>query len=115
MQEVPPPDAQQRRDGAVASALPRFLWLYGAMFAAFGVASPFLPGLLVQKGLSPTALGDLLAAGTAVRLLAGFVFEVVSTAAGVGVPGAWIARHADLAPIAAAMACCAGLLEVLAA
>jgi PPP family 3-phenylpropionic acid transporter len=51
--------------------LPRFLILYGAMFAAFGVASPFLPGLLVQDGLSPGALGVVLAGGTAIRLVAG--------------------------------------------
>ena len=42
--------------------LPRFLLLYGAMFAAFGVASPFLPGLLRQDGISPGWLGVVLAA-----------------------------------------------------
>ena len=52
-------------------ALPRFIVLYGALFAAFGVASPFLPGLLQQDGLKPGALGIVLAAGTAIRLLAG--------------------------------------------
>ncbi len=41
------------------------------LFAAFGVASPFLPGLLLQDGLSPGAIGVVLAAGTAIRLLAG--------------------------------------------
>ncbi len=30
------------------SVLARFLAFYGALFAAFGVASPFLPGLLVM-------------------------------------------------------------------
>ena len=61
------------RSGAVqtSSPLPRFLVLYGAVFAAFGVASPFLPGLLAQDGLSPGALGIVLASGTAIRLLAG--------------------------------------------
>jgi hypothetical protein len=29
----------------------RFLLLYGAMFAGFGVASPFLPALLRERGL----------------------------------------------------------------
>jgi PPP family 3-phenylpropionic acid transporter len=53
------------------SALPRFLMLYGAMFAAFGVASPFLPGLLKQDGLLPWELGLVLASGTAIRLVAG--------------------------------------------
>ena len=51
--------------------LPRFLALYGGLFAAFGVASPFLPGLLRQDGLGPGQLGIVLAGGTAVRLLAG--------------------------------------------
>lgn len=53
------------------SPLPRFLALYGALFAAFGVASPFMPALLLQDGLSPGALGVVLAGGTAIRLLAG--------------------------------------------
>ncbi len=51
--------------------LPRFVALYGALFAAFGVASPFMPALLLQDGLGPAALGVVLAGGTAVRLLAG--------------------------------------------
>jgi PPP family 3-phenylpropionic acid transporter len=45
--------------------------LYGGLFAAFGVASPFLPALLVQDGLTPSALGIVLAGGTGIRLLAG--------------------------------------------
>ncbi len=45
--------------------------LYTALFAAFGVASPFLPGLMQEHGLSAGQLGVVLAAGTAVRLLAG--------------------------------------------
>ena len=54
-----------------ALLLPRFLALYAVLFGAFGVASPFLPGLLQQDGLHPGALGIVLAAGTAVRILAG--------------------------------------------
>ena len=53
------------------STLPRFLALYGALFCAFGVASPFLPGLLLQNGVQPGLLGVILAAGTATRLAAG--------------------------------------------
>jgi MFS transporter, PPP family, 3-phenylpropionic acid transporter len=49
----------------------RFLLLYGAMFAAFGVASPFLPALLHQRGLGPSEIGAVLAAGTAIRLVTG--------------------------------------------
>ena len=51
--------------------LGRFLAFYGALFSAFGVASPFLPGLLQQDGLRPGQLGVVLAAGTAVRLMSG--------------------------------------------
>ncbi len=54
-----------------ATALPRFLLLYGALFAAFGVASPFLPSLLAQRGLEPGDIGAVLGVGTAIRLAAG--------------------------------------------
>ena len=53
------------------SPLPRFLALYGSMFAAFGVVAPFLPGLLQQDGLTSGAIGVVLASGTAIRLLSG--------------------------------------------
>src|SRR3984893_4412120 len=49
----------------------RFLLLYCTMFAAFGVASPFLPALLHQRGLGPSEIGAVLAAGTAIRLITG--------------------------------------------
>jgi PPP family 3-phenylpropionic acid transporter len=52
-------------------SLDRFLLLYGALFAAFGVASPFLPALLHERGLGPSEIGAVLAAGTAVRLIIG--------------------------------------------
>jgi PPP family 3-phenylpropionic acid transporter len=39
------------------------------MYAAFGVASPFLPSFVSARGLSPEQLGLVLSAGTAVRLL----------------------------------------------
>lgn len=51
--------------------LPRFLGLYIALFAAFGVASPFFAAFLESRGLGPQAIGLVLAAGTAVRLVAG--------------------------------------------
>ena len=54
-----------------STPLQHFLALYGGLFAAFGVASPFLPGLLRQDGLTPAQLGIVLAGGTGVRLLAG--------------------------------------------
>jgi PPP family 3-phenylpropionic acid transporter len=52
-------------------ALPRFLALYAALFAAFGVASPFFAAFLAGRALRPEAIGLVLAAGTAVRLIAG--------------------------------------------
>ena len=53
------------------SPLPRFLALYAALFAAFGVASPFLPALLQQRGLGSNAIAIVLGLGSAVRLVAG--------------------------------------------
>ncbi len=53
------------------SALVRFTGLYGALFAGFGVASPFLPGLLAERGLSAGAIGLVLGLGAAIRLLSG--------------------------------------------
>ncbi len=52
-----------------STALTRFILLYAAMYAAFGVASPFLPGFINARGLPPEQLGLVLGAGTAVRLL----------------------------------------------
>ena len=51
--------------------LPRFVLLYAAVFSAFGVASPFFPAFLLSRGLDPAGVGLVLAAGTAVRILAG--------------------------------------------
>src|SRR5436305_9288342 len=54
-----------------SNALVRFLLLFAGLYAAFGAASPFLPGFLQARGLDPDAIGTLLAAATAVRLIAG--------------------------------------------
>lgn len=51
------------------TALPKFVALYAAMYAAYGVASPFLPAFLRERGLSPEEIGLALAAGTCVRLV----------------------------------------------
>jgi MFS transporter, PPP family, 3-phenylpropionic acid transporter len=51
------------------TTLTRFILLYAAMYAAFGVASPFLPAFISARGLSPEELALVLGAGTAVRLL----------------------------------------------
>jgi PPP family 3-phenylpropionic acid transporter len=45
--------------------------LFGALYAGFGVQSPYLPRLLQEHGLAAEALGTVLAAGTVIRLLAG--------------------------------------------
>ena len=57
-------------DSVRSTTLTRFILLYAAMYAAFGVASPFLPAFFSARGLSPEQLGVVLGAGTAVRLLA---------------------------------------------
>jgi MFS transporter, PPP family, 3-phenylpropionic acid transporter len=51
------------------TALPRFVVLYFAMYAAYGVASPFLPSFLGSRGLSAEEIGLALGLGTAVRLV----------------------------------------------
>src|SRR5919201_6520628 len=49
--------------------LPRFVLLYAAMYAAYGVASPFLPAFVNSRGIAPEQLGFVLAAGTIARLI----------------------------------------------
>jgi PPP family 3-phenylpropionic acid transporter len=51
--------------------LPSFAILYAALYAAFGVASPFWPQYFETRGLTPEQLGALLGLGTAIRLIAG--------------------------------------------
>jgi PPP family 3-phenylpropionic acid transporter len=52
-----------------STTLTKFILLYAAMYAAFGVASPFFPAFITERGLPPEQLGFVLGAGTAVRLL----------------------------------------------
>src|SRR2546421_2760544 len=63
------------------AALPKFIALYAAMYAAYGVASPFLPAFVSERGLSPEELGLALAMGTGMRLvsapLAGRIGDLV--------------------------------------
>ena len=51
------------------------------MYAAYGVASPFLPAFVNERGVPPEQLGLVLAAGTAIRLasapLAGRIGDVL--------------------------------------
>src|SRR5690348_10446207 len=52
------------------AALP-FLLLYAALYAGFGVQSPYLPAWLGSRGMGAEAIALMLAAGTAVRIAAG--------------------------------------------
>ena len=61
--------SDQHGNSSSTGALTKFIVLYVAMYAAFGVASPFLPAFLSARGLAPEQLGLALGAGTAVRLL----------------------------------------------
>jgi PPP family 3-phenylpropionic acid transporter len=56
---------------AIASPLPSFLAVYALLYAAFGVQSPFLPALLRERGLRADEISIVLAASTAMRVLAG--------------------------------------------
>jgi MFS transporter, PPP family, 3-phenylpropionic acid transporter len=51
------------------SILLRFLSLYGGLYGAFGITSPFLPLFLQSRGMGPEALGIVLGAATAVRMI----------------------------------------------
>jgi MFS transporter, PPP family, 3-phenylpropionic acid transporter len=62
------------------AALPRFILLYAALFGAFGFSSPFLPAFLASRGLQPEALGLVLGAGTALRLISGLIAGRVADA-----------------------------------
>ena len=65
------------------TALPRFVALYAAIYGAYGVASPFLPAFVRERGLSPEEIGLALAAGSCVRLvsapLAGRIADLVQS------------------------------------
>jgi len=49
----------------------RHALLYATQFFAFGVILPFLPAVLASRGLDPAEVAMVLAAGSAVRLVAG--------------------------------------------
>lgn len=54
-----------------ANALPGFLLLYGALYAAYGTESAYMPAFLRSHGLALEQIGLVLAAGTIVRIMAG--------------------------------------------
>ena len=69
-----PVSAPVSRDGhehSARRASPIRAPLFRAFFGAFGALSPFLPPFLAARGLAPEALGLVLGAGTAVRLVCG--------------------------------------------
>ena len=51
--------------------LAKFVVLYAALYAAFGVLSPFLPAYLQAHGLDAAQVGVVMGAATGIRLLAG--------------------------------------------
>ena len=82
----------ERRGG-----LARFLALYAALYGAYGVLSPVLPGFLAARGLTPGEIGLLLAAAGALRL-------------GIGpLAGAFADRHRAGRSVLAASLALAGL------
>jgi PPP family 3-phenylpropionic acid transporter len=52
-------------------SFPAFISLYGALYGAYGMESPFLPSFLGERGLTASEIGFALASGTLVRLAAG--------------------------------------------
>jgi MFS transporter, PPP family, 3-phenylpropionic acid transporter len=56
--------------GARSRLIP-FIVLYAALYASFGMVSPFLPVLLERRELHPNEIGLILALSTAIRLLSG--------------------------------------------
>src|ERR1700744_4883521 len=61
-------DVEPTRTG---NALPSFVLLYGALYAAYGTESAYLPAFLRRHGLALEQIGLVLAAGTIVRIVAG--------------------------------------------
>jgi PPP family 3-phenylpropionic acid transporter len=43
--------------------------LFALLYAAFGVASPFLPAFIQARGITPEGIGVMFAAGTVIRLI----------------------------------------------
>ena len=53
------------------SSLRGYLWLYAALYGAYGTESAYLPAFLQSHGLAVERVGLVLAAGTLIRLLSG--------------------------------------------
>jgi MFS transporter, PPP family, 3-phenylpropionic acid transporter len=59
-----------------------YILLYAALYAAFGVASPFWPRFFETRALSPQQIGFMLAAGMLMRLAAGPLVGMFADRAG---------------------------------
>lgn len=91
----------------------RHALLYAAQFLAFGVVLPFLPAALAARGLEAAEVALVLAAGSAVRLLAGPLGGRAADA--LGAPRAVLALAAACAALAASgFLVASGLLFLLA-
>jgi MFS transporter, PPP family, 3-phenylpropionic acid transporter len=64
------------------SAAVAYILLYTALYAVFGVASPFWPRFFETRGLSPQEIGIVLAAALVTRLLAGPTVGMLADRAG---------------------------------
>jgi PPP family 3-phenylpropionic acid transporter len=64
------------------SAPVAYILLYAALYAAFGVASPFWPRFFETRALSPQEIGIVLAAAMLIRLLAGPMVGMLADRAG---------------------------------
>jgi PPP family 3-phenylpropionic acid transporter len=67
----PPLQAKTAENSQTTNALPAFLLLYGALYAAYGAESAYMPAFLLGHGLALEQIGLVLAAGTIVRIVAG--------------------------------------------
>ncbi len=94
--------ARRRATGSLPAVSPaaRHALLFAAQFFAFGVVLPFLPAVLADGGLSPEEVGLVLAAGAAVRLVAGPLGGRLADA--LGRPPLVLAACAALSALAAA-------------
>jgi MFS transporter, PPP family, 3-phenylpropionic acid transporter len=61
---------QEASPGDASGPLPRYLLLYVALYAGWGVLSPFLSAVLHARGATAEEIGLMLAAGVVVRLVA---------------------------------------------
>jgi MFS transporter, PPP family, 3-phenylpropionic acid transporter len=66
-----PPHEETVERSQTANALPSFLLLYVALYAAYGTESAYMPPFLRSHGLALEQIGLVLAAGTIVRIVAG--------------------------------------------